>query len=84
MCARPFVFADHYFEAFRVVKLLQLVDNVTFTNSLIIHKEIKQSYQRIGSRAYTFKTGKYTVSLIGILYTKMVILISILYIKNTN
>ena len=28
-----------------------------FKNSLIIHKEIKQSYQRIGSRAYTFKTG---------------------------
>ena len=28
-----------------------------FKNSLIIHKEIKQWYQRIGSRAYTFKTG---------------------------
>ena len=28
-----------------------------FKNSLIIHKEINQSHQRIGSRTYTFKTG---------------------------
>ena len=55
-----------------------------FQKSLIIHKEIKQSHQRIGSRAYTFKTGKYSVSLISILYIKMIILTSILYIKNTN
>ena len=28
---------------------------IPFKNSLIIHKEIKKSHQRIGSRAYTFK-----------------------------
>ena len=39
------------------IRLRYIVDYQTFKNSLIIHKEIKQSHQRIGSRAYTFKTG---------------------------
>ena len=39
------------------IRLRYIVDYQTFKNSLVIHKEIKQSYQRIGSRVYTFKTG---------------------------
>ena len=54
----------------------------TFKNSLIIHTKIKQSRQRNRSRAYTFKTGNtLSVTIIIILDIKMIMLISMLYIK---
>ena len=39
-----------------------MVEN--FKNSLVIHKEIKQSHQRIGSRAYTFNGNTLSVQLL--------------------
>ena len=46
--------------------------------------QIRQSHQRIGSRAYAFKTDNTLSVELSILYIKMIVLISILFIKNTN